>query len=59
MLDQLKCQKSHLLEKEREWAEMIKQQEILSQQLEEKCRRLQNHGSGRITKTTPRKTTRD
>ena len=51
-MDQLECQKSHLLEKEREYAGKIKQQEILSQQLEEKCRSVQSWKSmtGRITK---------
>ena len=47
-LDQLECQISHLQEKEREWAEKIKQQEKLTHQLEERCRSILIHGSQRL-----------
>ena len=48
-LEEMKCQKSHLQQKENEWAEKIKQQKELSKQLEENYKSVRSQESKRLT----------
>ena len=49
MLQQIEQQRSHLQQKEIEWAEKIKRQTEMSKQLEEKCKSLMSLESKRLT----------